>query len=96
MALATSSHSHEGLGYFPHLVGTRSSYKHLGESLGDMRFVATVAFKRLGVELTFTISGHFDLLQPPRRCRQVTCVRAVAIAFPLGTTFSLRSSNEGI
>jgi hypothetical protein len=45
-----------------------------------MRFVATVAFKRLSVELTFSVSGDFDLLEPTSRCHQIAGVGAVAIA----------------
>ena len=73
-----------------------SSHEHLRQSFGNMRFIATVAFKGLGMELTFPISGDVDLLDPPCRCRQITRVGAVAIAFALGTTCSPGGSNESI
>ncbi len=84
----TGSNSHEGLSDFPHLVRARPSHEHLRQTFGDMRLIATVAFKRLGVELTRTVSWDFDLLQPTSRGRQITGVGAVAIAFALGTAFS--------
>lgn len=92
----TGSHSQQGLSDFPNLVSARRGHEHLREPLGDVWFVATVAFKRLGVELTLTISGHFDLLEPTRGCHQIAAVGAVAIAFALGTTFSPPSCNERI
>ena len=92
----TGSDPHQRLGHFSYFVGARSGHEHLRQSFGDVRFKATVAFKGLRVELTFTISGHFHLLQPTRRCHQVSRVRAVAIAFALGTAFSPLGSNEGI
>ena len=52
MVLATSSDSQQRLGHIPDFVGACARDKHLGESFGDVRFIATVAFKRLRVELT--------------------------------------------
>src|SRR5689334_2815282 len=60
----TGSDSHEGLSDFPHFVGARSSHKHLCQPFGNVGFIALVAFKRLGVELTFPISGDIDVLEP--------------------------------
>jgi hypothetical protein len=71
-------------------------HKHLGESFRNVRFIATVAFKGLRVELAFTVSGHVDLLEPTSRGHQITRVGAIAIAFALGTTFAPGGSNEGI
>src|SRR5260370_11258972 len=90
------SDSQQGLSHFPHLMRAHPSHEHLCQSLSDMRFIATVALKGLGMELTFTISGDLDLLEPTRRCGQITAVGAVAIAFTLGTAFSPCGSNEGI
>jgi hypothetical protein len=59
-------------------------------------FIATVVFKGLGVELTFTISGHFDVFEPTGRCHQITGVGAVAIAFAFGAAFSPGRPDEGI
>src|SRR5438045_2934362 len=53
-----------------------------------VRFIATVAFKRLRVELAFTISGHVDILEPTRGGDQIASVGAVAIPFALGATLS--------
>jgi hypothetical protein len=61
-----------------------------------MRFIATVAFKGRRVELTFTVSGHFEVLEPTRGCDEITGIGAVAISFALGTTFSPRDSDERI
>src|SRR2546425_9669149 len=72
---STGSHSQQGLSDFPNLVSARPSHKHLREPFGDVWFVATVAFKRLAVELTLTISGHVDLLEPTRGCHQINVPR---------------------
>src|SRR5438552_14056008 len=58
----TGSHSHERLGDFSYLLRACPSYEHVGQSLSDMRFIAAVALKDLGVELAFTVSRHVDLL----------------------------------
>ena len=60
-----------------------------------MRLIATVAFKGLGVELTFPISGHFQILEPTCRGHQITSVGAEALAFAVGTAFSPGGPNEG-
>jgi len=44
-------------------------------------FVATVALKGLGVELTRAVSGHIDVLKPTGGGHQIAGVGAVAIAF---------------
>src|SRR2546425_9783730 len=75
----TRRHSQQRLRDFSHLLRARPSNKHLGESFGNMGFIATVAFKGLGVELTFAISGHFDVLESTSGGDQITCVGAVAI-----------------
>src|SRR6266851_7111262 len=92
----TGSDSHEGFGDLSHLVRAHPSHEHLRQSFGDMRFIATVAFKGLGMELTFPISGHVDLLEPTRRGRQIARVGAIAIAFAFGATLSPTDSDEGI
>jgi hypothetical protein len=48
----TGSDSHEGFGDFSDLVGAHPGHEHLHQPLGDVGFIATVAFKGLGVELT--------------------------------------------
>src|SRR5438874_6738204 len=58
----TGHHSHERLGYFSYFVGTGPSHKHLGQSIRNVRFIATVAIKDLRVELAFTVSRYFDPL----------------------------------
>src|SRR6266700_7508579 len=90
----TGSHSHQGLRDFPNLVGTRPGDKHLGESFGNVRFIATVAFKRLGVELPFPISGDVDIREPTSRCPQITRVGTVAVPFALGAALSPARSNK--
>ena len=57
--------AHQGLGHFPDLVCAGPSDKHLCESFCNMGFIPAVTFKRLGVELAFTISGHLDIFDPP-------------------------------
>lgn len=49
-----------------------------------MGFIATVAFKRLHVELTFTISGDFDLFEPISGWYQIASVVAVAVSLRFG------------
>src|SRR5437868_14535676 len=75
----TGSDSHEGLRDFSHLVGARACHKHLGESLCDVRFIATVTLKRLGVELPFTISGHLEIFEPTRGGHEIAAVVTVAV-----------------
>ena len=55
MVLPTSSDSHEGLGDLSHLVRAHPSHEHLRQSFGDMRFIALVVFKGLGVELALAV-----------------------------------------
>src|SRR5260370_28718617 len=75
MVLATSSHSQQSLSHFSHFVRADSSHEHLRESFGDVRFIPLVAFKGLGMELAFPVSGHAsDLrvgpwLSPDHGCR---------------------------
>src|SRR5438105_11852553 len=61
-----------------------------------MGFIATVAFKNLGVEVAFPVSWHFDILKPTGRGDQITAVEAVAIAFALGVAFSPSHADERI
>ena len=90
------SHSHEGLSHFSYLVSTGSSHKHLRQSFCNMRFKAAVALERLRMELPFTIPGHIHVLDPTWRGHEIPLVRAVAIAFALGCTFSPGCSNHCI
>src|SRR5260370_35921305 len=89
----TGSDSHEGFGDLSYLVRAHPSHEHLRQSFGNMRFIATVAFKRLAVELTLTISGHVDLLGPTRGFPQIALVVAVALPLRLGTASSPRGPN---
>ena len=77
----TGDHSHQRLGHFSDFVRTRASHEHLRESLGHLRLIAAVALEDLGVELTLTISGNLQLLDPTSRGDQVAGVEPVAIAF---------------
>jgi hypothetical protein len=70
------------------------SHEHLCQPFCDVRFIATVALKGLGVELTFTIPGHVDVLDPTCGCHQVARVVAVAVPFAFRATFSPGRSNE--
>src|SRR5258708_2756532 len=90
----TGRDSHEGLGHFSHFVGTRPSDKHLGESFGNVRFIAAVAFKGLRVEMTRAVSGHVDLLEPTSGGHQIAGVVAIAVPFALGTTLAPGGSNK--
>jgi hypothetical protein len=90
----TGSHSHERLGHFSYLMSARPGDKHLGEPFCNVGFIPTVAFEGLGVELTFTVPGHFDLLEPTSGGHQIARVVTVAIAFALGATLSPGRSNE--
>jgi hypothetical protein len=80
----TGGDSHQGLSDFSHLVRAHPSHEHLRESFSDVWLVTARARKGLGMELTFTISGHVNLLQSTRRCREITSVGTVAIALRLG------------
>jgi len=61
-----------------------------------MRFIAAVAFKDPAVELAFSISGHLEVFETARRCRQFAHVGAIAIAFAFGVTFSPGCSYESV
>ena len=69
-------------------------HKHLGESFRNVRFIATVAFKRLCMELTRAVSGDLKILEPTSRGHQVARVVAIAVPFALGGTLSPGRSNE--
>ena len=88
--------SQQRLSHFSHLVRTRARHEHLREPFGDIWFIATVAFKGLGVELTFPISRYFEILNASRRCRQITGVLPIAIAFAVRTALTPGSPNERI
>ncbi len=60
------SDAHQGVGDFSYLMGTRSGHEHLRQPFCNMGLIATVALKGLRVKLSFTISGHLDLLEPTR------------------------------
>ena len=90
----TGSDSQQRLSHFSHFVGTRPSDKHLGESFGNVRFIAAVAFKGLRVELTRAVSGHVDLREPTSRGHQIAGVVAVAVPFALGATLAPGRSNN--
>src|SRR5690348_18480789 len=77
----TGSHSQQRLGHFSHFVGTRSGDKHLSEPFRNVRFIATIAPKRLAVELSLPISRNFDFLYPTSGGHQIA--RVVVIAVPL-------------
>ncbi len=81
MVLATSSHSHQGLGDFPYFMGAGPGHEHLGEPCGDMGFIAAVTVKDLGMELTFPISGDVKILEPTSGGHQIAQVGAVAVPF---------------
>jgi hypothetical protein len=49
-----------------------------------MGFIATVAFKGLGVELPFTISGNLHILDPTRGGHQIAAVVTVAVPLAFG------------
>ena len=51
-------HAHQRLGNFPHLVGTHPGHEHLGEPIGNLRLIASVALKDLRVELALAIPGN--------------------------------------
>src|SRR6266566_5834317 len=92
----TGGDSQQGLSDFSHLVRAHPSHERLRESVRDVRFIALVTFKGLGVEVAFPVSGHLEIFESPRRCRQITGVGAVAIALAFGTACSPGRSNEGI
>ena len=68
IVLPTSSDSQQGLSHFSHLVGARPSHKHLGQPIGDLRLIAAVALKYLGVELALAIAGNLQRFNAARRC----------------------------
>ncbi len=86
----TRSNAHQGLSHFPNLVGACPGDKHLREPFCNVWFIATVPFKCLRVELTFTISGDFDILDPTSGRDQIASVGAVAVSFTLGAALSSR------
>src|SRR5712691_1355123 len=88
------SNPQERLGHFSHFMGTRPGDKHLGQSFGNVRFIATVAVKDLAVKVPFAVSGDFDLLKPTRGGHQIARVVAIAVPFALRATLSPGRSNE--
>src|SRR6266700_2114892 len=75
------SDAHQGVGDFSYLMGTRSGHEHLRQPFCNMGLIATVALKGLRVKLSFTISGHLDLLEPTRGCHQIAAVGAITVLF---------------
>src|SRR5712692_374685 len=92
----TGSDSQQRLGHFPNFLRARSSHEHLREPFGDVGLIATVAVKDLGVELTFPISWHVEILDPTGRGDQITGVGAVAVPFALGAAFSPSHADERV
>src|SRR6266516_1484859 len=87
-------HTQQGLGDFSHLVGARPSDKHLGQAFCHLLFIPTIAIKELGVELSFPVSGHFQVLDLTRGSCQITAIAPIAVSFPLGATLSPLCSQE--
>src|SRR5947209_7171789 len=92
----TGSNPQKRLGHFSYLMGTCPGYEHLRQSFCDVRFIAAIALKGLRVELTFTISGDSNVLEPTARCHEVAGVGTVAIAFAFRATFSPSGSDKRI
>jgi hypothetical protein len=92
----TGSDSQEGLGHFSYFMRACPSYKHLGQSFGDMGFIATVAVKDLRVELAFTVSRHFDLFDATCSGDQIAGVGAVAIPCALGAVLAPAHADERV
>ncbi len=88
------SDTHQRLGHFPDFLRAHSGHEHLGESFGDVGFIATVAFEGLGVVLAFTVAGHLDLFESTRRRNQIAGIGTIAIAFAFRTTLSPGHSEE--
>ncbi|GAC1346834.1 MAG: hypothetical protein NVSMB27_11130 [Ktedonobacteraceae bacterium] len=65
-------------------------HKHLGQRVGDFRFVATVAFKHLTVKLPFPISRNLEIFNVSGRSYEVASVGPIAIASTSGCAFSPR------
>src|SRR5947199_3333827 len=54
--------SHKGLRDFSDFVSARPSDKHLRQAFCHLLFIPTIAIKELVVELSFAVSGHFQVL----------------------------------
>jgi len=80
--------SHEGLSDCSDFVGARPSDKHLGQAFCHLLFIPTIPIKELGVELSFTVSGHFQVLDLTRGSCQITAIAPIAVSFPFGATLS--------
>jgi hypothetical protein len=81
MALAASSHAHQGVGDFSDFMRTRAGHKHLSQALSHLRGVSTISLEDLGVELALAVAGHVQVLEPTRGRDQVTLLIVIAIAF---------------
>jgi hypothetical protein len=92
----TWGHSQQGLGHCSYFVGACAGHEHLGEALSDLGLIATIALEDLSVELTFTISGHAQVLNPTRGGHQITCIVPIAISFTLGTALPPADSDERV
>src|SRR6266849_8658072 len=92
----TGSHSHQRLGDFSDSVGTRASDEHLGQALGHLWFIATIALEHLGMELTLAISRDLQVFDPTRGGPQVALVETVPIPFALGAALAPAHSDERV
>src|SRR5438270_12928428 len=68
------SDSHEGLSDFSDFMGACPSDKHLGQSFCHLLLIPTIAIKELGVELSFTVSWHFQVLDLTRDSCHITAI----------------------
>ena len=82
------SDSHEGLSDFSDFVGACPIDKHLGQAFCHLLFIPTIPIKELGMELSFTVSRHFQVLDLTRDRCQITAIASVAVSFPFGATLS--------
>jgi hypothetical protein len=96
MATSTWGNSHQGFSHCPYFVGACASNEHVGQALGHLRLIATIALEDLGMEPALTIAGNLQVLDPARRGDQITSVGAVTIALALGTAFSPPDSDERV
>lgn len=75
---------------------TRTSHEHLGQSLGHLWFIVTIALEDLGVELALTISGTLQVLDPIGGGHQVARVGAIALPFALGAALSPTHADQRV
>ena len=72
----------------PRMSRACASHEHLRQPFGNVGFVAAIPVKHLRMEVTFPVSGHFEILNASGGSYQVTGIGPIAITPAMGSAFS--------